>query len=294
MIYVDIKGNLGNQLFEYALARKLQNDSGQKICFNIYNLKKYRPNFTFSLLDYKLNDNIIVETEKPMPWFADTMFPITRVVKKIIPKLYFGILKNFGIYVFMSRKFIEIPVIKKKNYYISGYWQCTKYFDEIKPTIIKELTPKKELLVQNQSLYNTIINSESVCITIRRGDFVSNEKYKQQFYLCDEKYFYKAVNLIKLKIPNAKLIIFSDDIKWIKENMNFGDDVNYESGDDPVWEKLRLMSACKHFIISNSSFSWWVQYLSTNKNKIIIAPSRWYTFGETADIYEDNWNLIKV
>lgn len=294
MIYVDIKGNLGNQLFEYALARKLQNECGQKICLNIYSLKKYRSNFRFSLLDYRLNDNVTVETEKPMPWFADTMFPVTRVLKKLIPTLYFNILKKFGTYVWMSRNYIELPVIKRKNYYISGYWQCTKYFEEIKSTIVQEFTPKKELLSQNESLYNTILNSESVCVTIRRGDFVTNEKYKQQFYLCDEEYFYKAINIIKSKIPNAKLFIFSDDVKWIKENMNFGDKVFYESGKDPVWEKLRIMSACKHFIISNSSFSWWAQYLSTNENKVVIAPSRWYTSGEPAEIYDENWTLIKV
>lgn len=54
------------------------------------------------------------------------------------------------------------------------------------------------------------------------------------------------------------------------------------------------MSACKNFIISNSSFSWWAQYLSTNNNRIVYAPSRWYTNNRKVDIYQQNWRLISV
>ena len=68
----------------------------------------------------------------------------------------------------------------------------------------------------------------------------------------------------------------------------------FETGKDDVFEKIRLMSKCKHFILSNSSFSWWAQYLSDSKEKIVVAPSRWYTSGEKTDIYQDSWNLLEI
>ena len=115
--------------------------------------------------------------------------------------------------------------------------------------------------------------------------------------ICDSNYFYDAIKIIKKRIDKPVFIVFSDDIEWVKNNMNFGADTYYESGEDPIWEKIRLMYTCKHFIISNSTFSWWAQYLSDNKQKIVIAPKRWKNTAYKSDtskldIYQDFW--IKI
>ena len=113
-------------------------------------------------------------------------------------------------------------------------------------------------------------------------------------YICTNEYFYKAVNIIQEKVENPVFIVFSDDVEWVKQNMQFDGEVYYETGNDPIWEKLRLMSSCKHFVISNSTFSWWAQYLSTNDNKVVIATSRWNNKIKNKDIYQDNWTQIDV
>ena len=88
--------------------------------------------------------------------------------------------------------------------------------------------------------------------------------------------------------------LFSDDVEWVKENIYTGCETYCEDGTDPVWEKLRMMSSCKHFIISNSTFSWWAQYLSTYKNKIVISPCRWFNNDFESPLIEDDFIKIEV
>ena len=147
-------------------------------------------------------------------------------------------------------------------------------FNSIRPILLNDFTPKFSPLEKNKGLYQIINNNNSVCVSIRRGDYI-NSQYSNTFYICDENYFRLALNKIKQLVNNPVIIFFSDDIEWVKKNINTDILSYYESGNDPVWEKLRLMYSCKHFIISNSTFSWWAQYLSRNTNKIVISPDHW-------------------
>ena len=295
MIYVDVKGNLGNQMFEYACARKIQKITGQTICLNICSLLKYKPEYKFALSEFYLNDNVIVESKKRLPWYMNVYKMPMKFLKKFFPRIVFNFLSKKGIFLWIRPEYIELPLNKNiKDYYLCGYWQSTKYFSDIRDILIKEFTPKKELLIKNKDLYNKIIDSESVCVTIRRGDYIDNPKYRKKFFICDDNYFLKGVKKIREDIPHAKIFVFSDDIEWVKNNIDFGKDVYFEIGDDTVYEKLRLMSNCKHFIISNSTFSWWSQYLCTNDEKIVYAPSRWYPDNRACDIQENFWKYIEV
>lgn len=136
-------------------------------------------------------------------------------------------------------------------------------------------TLKQPRLECNKGLYEIIEANNTVCISIRRGDFL-NPQYADQFYICDETYIKRAIDKVKQLIDKPVLVFFSDDIKWVKGTIKTDLPAYYESGNDPVWEKLRLIYSCKHFIISNSTFSWWAQYLSRNTNKIVISPDRWF------------------
>ena len=197
---------------------------------------------------------------------------------------------RLGYYDFKNSK------VNNKCFY--GTFESSKYFNDIKDILREEFTPIHDKLKHNKELYKKIESTESVCVTIRRGDFVTNDAVRKNLYICTPEYFEKAIQRIQKEIKNPTFFIFSDDIEWCRNNMNLPKNCYFEKGDDPVWEKLRMMYSCKHFIISNSTFSWWVQYLSRNNDKVVIAPNRWTNDsykdkGELIDIYEDNWILIE-
>lgn len=213
------------------------------------------------------------------------------VVRNKYEKKVVKILSYFGIYR-MVDGYCDFSIFKKqKSIFISGSLESPKYFDHIRDNILDEFTPKFPVKEENLDLYNHICKTNSVCISVRRGDFLS-KAFADKHFVCNGDYFKRAIEKMNEIIEKPSFIIFSDDINWCKNEFKYLKNARFESGKDPVWEKLRLMYSCKHFIISNSTFSWWSQYLSRNTKKVVMAPKKWKNFGCYGDIYEKNWILL--
>lgn len=295
MIYLYIIGNCGNQLFQYAFAKKMALETNDKItiCWKSKEDMLKRNQLNNYSLD--IHDNITYHKKH----FLRTIFYKARSLSspdgsyRKFERKWARLFSFFGIYN-MTIGYFDYKIRNTKDKYITGYFESSKYFNQIKDVIREQYTPIYSKNEVNTNLYTLINSTESVCITIRRGDFLSSE-YRDQFMVCTEDYFYKAIEIIKSKVSNPAWFIFSDDIEWVKNNMKFPSPTYYESGNDEIWEKLRLMSSCKHFIISNSTFSWWAQYLSKNDKKVVVAPSVWrWNDPYSNDIYENSWELVDV
>lgn len=76
--------------------------------------------------------------------------------------------------------------------------------------------------------------------------------------------------------------------------MNLPKNCIFENPKNNVFETFYLMRCCKHFIISNSTFHWWAQYLSISDNKIVYAPNIWNNENVAREIYLKKWILIDV
>lgn len=296
MIYVDARGRIGNQMFQYAIARDFQLRTGQKIVISHYNLNKHHKDWPYSLDQLLLNSEVVHSTDR-LPIFADTDRLPLKTARHFFPMTTFRFLSNFGIYELMDTNYIEVPFDYHKNYYFIGIWQSEKYFGKASELLKDELRPKFVNYKKNSRLYNLMESTDSVCVSIRRGDYVDDPSTRKKFYVCDEQYFRTAIEKVKEDIPNATLFLFSNDVDWARDNINFDGDIYAEDGTDTPEEKLNLMASCKHFVISNSTFSWWAQYMSKNKNKKVYAPSRWLpTHKSSAEcaLYNDSWKLIDV
>lgn len=315
MIYIEMYGRLGNQLFRYAAARSLQLTKFPKeqLVFNFQQIEdanKLDSSFYNVLPDYNPTEyqiwsgkgKVIFKESSLMQKLV--LIPYYLGLRKITPEsmndevLYEDIwqnrLRKQGIYWF-RRGYHSWEDTKVINKFISGNFEDPRYFQDIRPVLLQEFTTKHERLKKNYKLYEKIESTESVCISVRRGDFETNPEVKSLQSVCHKEYFEKAINEIGKHVKRPVFFLFSDDVEWVKSNVRTGNyETYYEDGTDPVWEKLRMMSMCKHFIISNSTFSWWAQWLSTNNDKIVISPSRWFNNDYKSPLIDPNWIKIEV
>jgi hypothetical protein len=284
-------GRLGNQLFQYAFARWIQEKTQKKMIISFFNVNrkgdtnegwenslKYFNVGEFE--EYKNNKNILISETNIVQKIICSIYYTINIILKYNNNIKYKFQKSFQkilnrVGVFYIQDGYAVPKIYNcRKIIVNGHFEDRRYFDEISSILKKEFTPKFPINGDNKYMLKNIIENESICISVRRGDFLDSINIAK-YYICNEEYFKKGIEIINQRIKKAKYFIFSDDIEWVKKNMKFDFDVTYESGKDPIWEKLYLMKSCKHFILSNSTFSWWAQYLSDNKDKIVICPKIW-------------------
>ncbi len=302
MIILKIQGRLGNQMFQYAFAKSLQQKfyQDEKIIVN-YSKSKFSQKcyfceknpFNFETLDstYKLNLNII----QTFIFYSYTLYKLIFKKKSDIKMQSF--LNKFGIYYLQDDGYCDFKKSKFKNKLIYGYFGSLKFFSNVEEEIKQDFQLSSSFLSKKNKIFlKEIQKSNSCAISIRRGDY-TNSNISNYFLVCEESYYNEAIKRAKKEIPNCRFIVFSDDIEWVKENIKLlkkEKDVLYENKDNGTLETFYLMQNCKNFIISNSTFHWWAQYLSIYKDKNVYAPSIWNNEREALNIYLENWKLIDI
>lgn len=302
-IYLKIKGNCGNQFFQYAFARNIQERYGGELIIDYSwarNSSTAWPGADNLLSDFNTVDYTYLDHTNRKATRLLTLVHLgcflgrCRDFTTRLYKYYLWCarhLEKYGLYYFDS-PYYPYQYNARGDVVIDGYFECSKYFADIDDKICRELTPKHPLLEQNKELYRVITDRPSVCISIKRQDVENPDISDVYDYSID--YFYHAVSYIQAREPEAVFVIFSDNVGWCKENFKLDAETYYEAEGNPIWEKIRLMSGCKHFIIHNSTFSWWVQHLSVRDGKIVIAPVKWMLRDDAPiDIYEDNWIYMR-
>lgn len=312
-IYIDMNGRLGNQFFQYAFARLFMISNNYECIIDFWNVERRGKelNSTKSFVDCLKYFNVV-----PYHTINETGFCVKkygslkqkmllhfyyffRKVNRFFPKSYLlrkyqYIMQKNGIYkedecnIFFFKKY-------KQSLFIRGYFENPTLFLPIRDTLLNELSPKFPRLTKNAKLYSIIDNCESVCVSIRYWDEIQDDlTLLKSREVCTKDYYYKAIDKMRILHPKSVFIIFSNDINHVKKNYHFPCKVYFENGDDPIYEKLRLMYSCKHFIISTSTFSWWAQYLSQNVNKTVISPNKWYADAQKTYLIDEKWIKIPV
>lgn len=294
-------------MFQYAFARKLQLEYDMDM---VCDLSKFHfrwlfaPSMTkrdFGLDVFELTDRMKYK-HAILPMLYQKLVRYICDKKKLLEAEHYQMLAEKGIFApNYSFKFYATNRCKSKNMYVINYkFMVHRYFDDILSILRKDFTFKNKPNHEIQELLNIMggVQQESVCLHWRRGDYLRLER---NLHVCKGDYFDSAIDRILEKVKNPVFYLFTnsiEDAKWIKNNHRFKVSINYINlmlnEEHTDLDDFRLMCACKHFIISNSTFSWWAQYLSANESKVVVAPSIWCKVSDASELYQHNWEIVDV
>lgn len=293
MVIVQLMGGLGNQMFQYALGKSLAIANNTTLKVDTSVLLDHRSGVHVVNRNYEL-DIFRLHVERASSW--DIWRYNTHSLSipgKIAGRLYKIVAGDLTI---RERHFHfdeTIPVMKG-DIYLSGTWQSYKYWQNEKE-IRSDFQFNHKLEGSAISLAERIDRVPSVCLHVRRTDYITVKGSKDTMGFIGLDYYVKAIAQLNNMYSGLHYFIFSDDIEWCRENLVFIPAPvtfvsNQYDGAKPSID-LALMSTCKHFIIPNSTFSWWAAWLSGNANKTVIAPQKWMNDKtlDTKDLIPERW-----
>lgn len=282
-ITTHISGGLGNQLFQYAAGRALSLRRDVDLYLDI-------SSFTVSgnLRSYMLNHYLIKASNlKKKNWLYQKVVDILRSK--------FGISTEGKVYAEKLNTFDPHVLELGDGAYLLGHWQSQKYFSDYTATIKEDLTLQTPLSQGSLVILRQIKKYTSVAVHVRRGDYVTNPVAQQVLGTQTPSYYESAAKYIKRKLKNVHFYVFSDDPIWASQNILTGHkSTTYLPTSQEPYEDLELMRACDHFIIANSSFSWWGASLGSKHGSIVIAPKKWFASKKYSakDLIPKHWIQI--
>jgi hypothetical protein len=324
MVIAFIAGGLGNQMFEYAMARRLAHARGVELKLD---LSLYRQGgedrntaglegFRRQIGLYKLcvtapeaSEAEIVRLKDPFDKRTTTA-RIVRRLRRLKPGLMFPKTdvreRQF--------RFDSVALDLPGDVYLSGYWQSEKYFADIAPIIRSEFQPKDQQITAYAQQYVDRLRTDGpvVSLHVRRGDLAHAHEYAKTLkgpppkelanYLAfwgnpvSNEYRTEAMSRFS---PEHQFLVFSDtakDIEWCKQNIKTDRRLHFSDGHSDI-QDMALMSACDHNILANSTFSWWAAWLNPRPNRRVIAPKHFSAPGGKGEMVTDDlipagWEII--
>jgi hypothetical protein len=277
VIVVRLLGGLGNQMFQYAIGRALAEKRGDELLLDASAYDEPQPGLTPRR--YELG-GLRIRAALCGAWLR----------WKFRRPPWVPWLRRY-VYVAESSHHFDASLSQWRDLhlYLDGYWQSERYFDSVRTALLSELSPASPPDERNSELLEEIRASNAVAVHVRRTDYVQNEELRALHGVCSVDYYQRAMAYVCERLDAPRFYMFSDDPDWVRENLSAPAEARYvaHNGADRGAEDLRLMRECKSFVIANSSFSWWGAWLSSHKDKIVVAPRPWF-----ADPNEDEGDLV--
>ncbi|MBO7581392.1 MAG: alpha-1,2-fucosyltransferase [Bacteroidaceae bacterium] len=278
-----LDGGLGNQMFQYAFANKEEQGGHQVTC--CYGLLEKRKTHNGYELD-RVFQGIKAKRMIVATYMVRVLYYLIFIYKLSFCKKILNLLSWDFI---MTEE--EMDASTSKNLFVVGYWASWMNVRDVSIFKFRE----DDLSGETKEIQQGTVSSNSISLHVRRGDYLSPNNQWLFGGICTTKYYEQAIQYICEHVQNPVFYVFSNDIPWVRENLNIPNAVyvTHNQGADS-WQDMYLMSKCKHHIIANSTFSWWGAYLHQDKQKIVICPPKLTNVeGGSPNLFPEEWIKIE-
>jgi hypothetical protein len=258
----------------------------------------------FALISYcidYLNDYIIYYDPKKMRTYWDTILDSFK--EKTTTRIN---VLNKQVYDEPHFHYAQLPEWSS-DFIIKGYFQSDKYFKHNFKRI-SEIMKLEEKKKQVRDEYEaTYFKRKTIALHFRIGDYIGLQGYH---CIKSPEYYIKAFTRLSEELKDINdydILYFCQEtdnhivnqyLDILRNHLNLTHFVNI-ADDIPDWKQMLLMSQCDHFVIANSTFSWFGAYLSDsyqNHKAIVFYPSIWfgplYASHNTKDLCPIDWTKI--
>lgn len=313
MIYAELSGGLGNQMFIYAFARALGLACGEGV--TLIDRQDWRtgsPAHTALALNaLNISPEVRFAADAGL---AKRVMPVQNTAKALMIRYeqraglmardwqpfearMAPLLNAIGLH-FATDGFTPARRGRAKNFLAWGYFQSAGYFAGQEAAVRAELTPRETSELgfgAEAAAFARQIEAcpAPVCLHWRCGDYLLPQNAALQ--VCTPAYYAAACRAVKARRPDAELFVFSDGPDYVRAHLDAaGLPVHFAPGGSPAAVDLALMRRCAAFVLSNSTFSWWAQFLAAAPPDRVYAPSRWYANGKKTALYGAGWTLVET
>lgn len=291
-LIVRIKGGLGNQLFCYAAARRLALVNNAELVIDdvtgFARDVRYRRCYMLDRFNIPARKATPVERLEPLERYRRGVMKLLSRRKPFEERRY---VEREGMD--FDERLLDLKV--KGAMYLDGGWQSEGYFYDVEQTIRDDLRIVPPADVMNQRMAEKIRNSQAVALHVRWFDAPG----EISLHNISSAYYQDAIDLMEGKLESPHYFLFSDNPVEAEKKFSLPEGrityVSHNQGDENAYADLWLMSQCQHFIIANSTFSWWGAWLGKCAEKIVVCPAdeiRGTTWWGFKGLIPDRW--VKV
>lgn len=276
VVCVELLGGLGNQMFGAGAALALSERISARLVFDIGALQDATWKYELDHFDIPAVAQLKKAEERSV-W--------SRLIKSkrpVAPADWTGA-------VWKEKSFNYDASFEALNTstYLMGYFQSPKYFEPSAGLVRKTFDLCPLLSETGKSFAERASGNDSVAVHIRRGDYASNPKATAVHGLLDADYYARALRMIQHAVPNPRLFVVSDEPDTARQVLQGWDDAQFVTG-TTMFDDMNVISACRHRIIANSSFSWWGAWLDPRPDGITVAPRAWFARKKLLTTYIDD------